>query len=517
MLALSALCAPAGCSKHATPAPKGGGMLSPSKVVLSRNVELGKAQQRSLVYRVETVGMLEAEGQTDIAAGVTGVVDEVLFREGDEVRPGTLLATVDQGRYQADEELARTNVERAKANLDLMRDLADRTLRAGNAVSDEDRAKARGGHKIAEAEHVSAIAALARARINLERSRVRAPYAGRINRRLVTKGSYLEERTPIATIADLSRIRLVGYVPETAAPVLRELLSTQETRLDAARLGMFLAAVGADANPLLPALNGQLVSRDYVLSGFDPEFELLAVPGQIFHGRIFYMSTVANIDTHMFEAKAEVLGWTGPVADGAKSAASEEKDGGPASPGAPPPPLLNGNGLPMKNGFPTKRETPPGAPGKRLSSFDPKLWPGFTAKIRFPLRSNPNACVVPEEAVRASERGFIAFVPMQQSREDGQLEWVAKARPLELGFRADGWVEVRQGIQPGEWIVRRGARRSKTARQSGFRVGRNRCRSISLSSEPTRTLVKPPSPYFGFISAAGRTGNPSRPVRPTRR
>ena len=58
----------------------------------------------------------------------------------------------------------------------------------------------------------------------MERSRVRAPYAGRINKRLITKGSYLEERTPIATIADLSRIRLVGYVPETAAPVVRDLL-----------------------------------------------------------------------------------------------------------------------------------------------------------------------------------------------------------------------------------------------------------------------------------------------------
>jgi multidrug efflux system membrane fusion protein len=94
---------------------------------------------------------------------------------------------------------------------------------------------------------------------------------------------------------------------------------------------------------------------------------------------------------------------------------------------------------------------------KRLSQFDPKMWPGFTAKIRFPLRSNPNACVVPEEAVRASERGFIAFVPMQQSREDGQQEWVARARTLELGFRADGWVEVRHGLTSGSWLVRRGA------------------------------------------------------------
>jgi RND family efflux transporter MFP subunit len=454
MVALLALLP--GCSRHSTPAPKGGGALSPSKVVLARNVELTTALQKALVYRVETVGLLEAEGQTDIAAGVSGVVDDVFFREGDEVKPGTLLVTIDQARYQAEAELTRANAERAKANLDLSRDIAERTLRGGNAFSDEDRAKARGNLKIAEAEHLSSLAALARSRLDLERSRVRAPYGGRINKRLVTKGSYLEEKTPVATIADLSRIRLVAYAPETAAPVLRDLLQTQESRLDAARLGLALAGGGPCGHPGVRALNGLLLERDYVLSGYDPEFELLALPGVTMHGRIFYMSTVANPDTHMFEAKAEVLGWapaaarTTPAQSPAgKAELSFEQNGhGP------------GNGA--KNGVPhslSVLKTPPEASqgGRRLQFYDPKLWPGFTAKIRFPLRSNPNACVVPEEAVRASERGFIAFVPVQQTREDGKLEWVARARMLELGFRADGWVEVRQGLAAGEWLVRRGA------------------------------------------------------------
>jgi RND family efflux transporter MFP subunit len=428
-----------GCGKKGIAAPTGGGTVAPSKVVLARNVELAVAQQRALVYRVETVGMLEAEGQTDIAAGVPGVVDGVYFREGDEVRPGSLLATIDQAKYEADEQLARANVDRAKANVDLMRDLNERAERAGRALSDEDRAKARGNLKIAEAEQLASVAALARARHNLDRSRIRAPYPGRINKRLITRGSYLEERTPIATIADLSHIRLVGFVPETAAPIVRDLLNAQGARLDAARVGLAFAAVGPQVPFGIPALNSQLLARDYVLSGFDPEFELLAVPGQTFHGRIFYMSTVANPDTHMFEAKAEVLGWLPDAANGSETSLSATASG-------KSPPVA------------TLLAPPTATPNaKRAGQFDPKLWPGFTAKIRFALRSNPNACVVPEEAVRASERGFIAFVPMQQSRDDGQQEWIAKARTLELGFRADGWVEVRQGLQSGEWLVRRGA------------------------------------------------------------
>src|SRR2546422_984125 len=80
---------------------------APKKIVLERNVDLTTVQKKSLVYRVETIGVLEAEGQTDIAAGVTGVVDEVLFREGDEVRAGDVLAVIDKKRYQADQDFAK--------------------------------------------------------------------------------------------------------------------------------------------------------------------------------------------------------------------------------------------------------------------------------------------------------------------------------------------------------------------------------------------------------------------------
>ena len=53
------------------------GTLQPDNIV-----EVVRVLQRPIVYHVEQVGVLEAEGQTDLAAGVAGIVDEVLFREG---------------------------------------------------------------------------------------------------------------------------------------------------------------------------------------------------------------------------------------------------------------------------------------------------------------------------------------------------------------------------------------------------------------------------------------------------
>ncbi len=66
-------------------------------------------------------------------------------------------------------------------------------------------------------------------------------------------------------------------------------------------------------------------------------------------------------------------------------------------------------------------------------------------KISTPMRSG---IVVPERAVLSTERGFAVFV----SREDK-----AARRPVELGLRVDGMVEILKGLTPGEKVVVDGA------------------------------------------------------------
>src|SRR5262249_50090903 len=100
-LVLPLIAGGAGCSRQGKAAPVGGSTVPPSQVKLKRKVELARAEQRAIDYVVETVGYLEAEGQTEIAAGVSGVVDEVLFREGQMVTADTILIKVDQDRYMA--------------------------------------------------------------------------------------------------------------------------------------------------------------------------------------------------------------------------------------------------------------------------------------------------------------------------------------------------------------------------------------------------------------------------------
>jgi membrane fusion protein, multidrug efflux system len=78
------------------------------------------------------------------------------------------------------------------------------------------------------------------------------------------------------------------------------------------------------------------------------------------------------------------------------------------------------------------------------------LRPGAFARVTVPVGDRVEAPVIPQTAIRPSERGFLAYVVENND--------TARQRVLTLGMRtADGLVEVRSGIRAGEVLVVRGA------------------------------------------------------------
>ena len=79
----------------------------------------------------------------------------------------------------------------------------------------------------------------------------------------------------------------------------------------------------------------------------------------------------------------------------------------------------------------------------------PELRPGAFARVTVPIGATREAPVIPQTAIRPSEKGFLAYTITNDT---------ATQRVLTLGMRtADGQVEVRSGLNAGEMLVVRGA------------------------------------------------------------
>jgi len=144
-----------------------------------------------IVDQDEFTGRFEATQTADVRARVGGYIQAVHFRDGDFVRRGQLLFTLDPRPAQAEVATARAALNQAQAQLSLARTNLTRSegLLAAQAVSQAEVDANRGAVETAQAQVASAQAALRAANLGLEFTRVVSPLTGRVSDRRVDPGN----------------------------------------------------------------------------------------------------------------------------------------------------------------------------------------------------------------------------------------------------------------------------------------------------------------------------------------
>ena len=162
-------------------------------------------------------GRFQAVEDVDIRARVTGYVQAVHFDEGELVKAGDILMTIDQRSYRATLDEARAALKVAEAALQFAtKELAraEDLSKRGNisrSVVDERRE----AFAAASAQIEGAKAAVQRARLDLEFTEIRAPIAGRISSKRVSIGILVNANDTVLTnIASLNPIHFVFDVDE---------------------------------------------------------------------------------------------------------------------------------------------------------------------------------------------------------------------------------------------------------------------------------------------------------------
>lgn len=176
-------------------------------------VTVAKPVQKTIVDHDEYVGRFVAVDSVEVRARVSGTLEAVHFRDGQMVKKGDLLFTIDRRPFQNALDQARANLALARSNLtfttaDLAR--AQELVRQKTVTEQvyDQRAQAK---RNAEASVAANEAAVRQATLDLEFTELRAPIAGRIGDRRASPGNMVTggtgTTTLLATIVSTDPIR----------------------------------------------------------------------------------------------------------------------------------------------------------------------------------------------------------------------------------------------------------------------------------------------------------------------
>ena len=349
-------------------------------------VEVAQVGAARVEYSVAAMGSVEAFETVAITARVPGVIERVIFTEGDTVERGQELAEIELRRYVLAVQAAEATLERAQAA----------QAEADGGVARRERAVAQtpgiipgeemtAWHTRAQtlaAEVKQARVSLEQAQLNWQDAHARAPQAGVVQSRDVRTGQYVQAGTTLGTLLQRDPLLLRFAVAES------------------------------DAGRLHPGMTARFAVR-----GTDSQHT----------ASIIHVAASADAATRMVGVLARV------------------KDSKGAA-----------------------------------------LRPGAFAEVTVGVGSEARAAVIPQTAVRSSERGFLAYVVDKE---------LAQERKVQLGMRtSDSQVEVRSGLSLGETLVVRGiealtdgARVTVVASQSQREIAEtstNRAQSTDATGTP---------------------------------
>lgn len=190
-------------------------------VPAATSVTVAPVVSRSIVEWDEFSGRVEAIEYVDIRPRVAGTIVGVHFKEGQLVKAGDLLFSIDPRPYQA--ELARAEAEKAQAAaaLNLTHTELERTRRLAeeNAVAKRELDQRSNAVLEAEARLKAAEAAVMSARLNLQYASVTAPVSGRVSRAEITVGNLVGaglNTPPLTTLVSVSPVYVSFEIDEQA-------------------------------------------------------------------------------------------------------------------------------------------------------------------------------------------------------------------------------------------------------------------------------------------------------------
>lgn len=445
LLTSTAACDRAKSSKAAPPPP-------PTTVIVAEVVQRAVPIVREYTARTEAVPTIE------VRARVAGVLEEVMFKEGSEVKQGQTLFTIQPEEYAAQLETARAQLAKAQADLTRARDtsVVDRyraTLNQRKADHGKSQQDVNRYRPLAEAR------AIPQQDLDTSLSQEKVTAAGVAAAEAELKDAELAQRTQI----QLSE----AAVNSAKASVIQAQLNVDYTTVKSPVTGV-IGKVQVDRGNLVGKSEPTLLAT---VSAIDP---------------IYVDFPIAEVD-YLKLAPRIRLDPTGRV-----------QNSGPVLSLL----LADGNTFPQKGRvvFVDRAvDTKTGTMSIRAAFPNPEkiIRPGQFARVRGIVEERPDAVLVPQRAVMDQQGTKIVFVV-------GADEKVV-LKPVTLDERIDDSTIVTKGLAAGERVIVEGMQKVRP----GMQVKAERAAAATPATQPTAPAPGQPAAPAPTKSGAPTPGKPA--------
>jgi multidrug efflux system membrane fusion protein len=319
--------------------------INPAVPVLAAEVE-----QKDVPLQVRAIGSVEAYSNVSVKTQITGELTGVFFKEGQDVKKGQLLFTLDKRPLEADVRRAEGTLAKDQAQMANAEAQARRyeALWNSGVVSKEEYEQMQANAQAFEAAVRADKGALENARVQVQYASIYSPIDGRTGPLLIHQGNMIKANdTPfLISINQVEPIYVTFTVPEQYLGEIKKYSSKGKLRVQ--------AYIPNDAGG--PAVGG-----------------------------LSFIDNTVDQGTGTIKLKGE------------------------------------------------------------FANSDRRLWPGQFVDVALTLASQPNAIVVPSQAVQNGQHGQFVFVI--------KPDMTVEARPVVVNRSNDGQAVIDKGVAPGERVV----------------------------------------------------------------
>jgi RND family efflux transporter MFP subunit len=182
-----------------------GGSVSAQGAPPAMPVSVAQPVKRNVVNWIEFSGRFEASALVEIRAQISGVLEQVHFKDGQEIKKGSLLFVVDPRPFEAALRQAQANLEISRTRVDLANSELERAKglkKTGNIpestyqIRQQAALEAKGGLQAAQAT-------AEKAQLDLDYTQIRAPISGRIGEKNITEGNLISSGSSGAALTTI--------------------------------------------------------------------------------------------------------------------------------------------------------------------------------------------------------------------------------------------------------------------------------------------------------------------------